>query len=192
MPKVRLGDWVSVLFASMLLSLLVPQTVRAVGPVDFAAPAKDGSEMIEGDFGEKWAEGQVDFPAAPEAANLVPIYVGEETGNKFYVDERSVVVGKDRVIRYTLVVSSPGGAKNVSYEGMRCHVGERRLYALGRSDGSWSTARNSRWVAITDNSLNRHHAALYKEYFCTTGGSVTNTDQARSVLLRGNAAMERR
>lgn len=148
--------------------------------------------MIEGDFGEKWAEGQVEFPAAPEEANLVSIYVGEETGNKFYIDERSLVVGKDSVIRYTLVATSPSGARNVSYEGLRCGISERRLYALGRTDGSWAPARNSRWMPISDNYLNRHHAALYKEYFCTTGGSVMNTDQARSVLLRGNPAMERR
>lgn len=182
--------------AALILSLFVAMplvpTSYAVGPLDFAAPAKDGSEMIEGDFGEKWAEGQVELPPAPEAANLVPVYVGEETANKFYIDERSLSVGKDRVVRFTLVAISPSGARSISYEGLRCGTGERRLYAFGRSDGSWATARNGRWVPISDNNLNRHHAALYKEYFCTTGGSVVNTGQARDVLLRGNPAMERR
>ena len=35
-------------------------------------------------------------------------------------------------LRFTLVIVSPSGARNVSYEGMNCSTGERRLYAFGR------------------------------------------------------------
>ncbi len=95
-------------------------------------------------------------------------------------------VGADEVIRYTIVITSPAGARNVAHEGMRCETAERRVYAFGRADGSWSTPRRSAWVRIVENNLNRHHAALFKDYFCTTGASVSDTATARRVLTDGN------
>ena len=62
-------------------------------------------------------------------------------GQSLFVDEASVHYGSDDVIRYTMVIVSPSGARNVTFEGMRCETGERRLYAFGRADGSWSRAK---------------------------------------------------
>jgi hypothetical protein len=122
----------------------------------------------------------------PQDANLLPIEIGSLTANKFAVDELSVSYGKDDVIRYTLVVTSPSGVRNVSYEGIRCEAVQRRLYAVGRQDGSWSPARSSAWVRIEGNNLNRQHAALYRDYFCKTGSSVSDTAGAVRVLRYGN------
>jgi hypothetical protein len=56
------------------------------------------------------------------------------------------------VVRYTVVVKSPAGAETVSFEGMRCESGERKLYAFGRADGQgggeWSRNRYARWDVI--------------------------------------------
>ncbi|MBK8523893.1 MAG: CNP1-like family protein [Betaproteobacteria bacterium] len=171
---------------SLLLFFVLPVLAFAKGPEDY--------EMLQtwksdGDFEQKsWVEVQHQLPPVPDPSTLVPIDVGTLSNNKFFIDERSVTFGTDEVIRYTLVVTSPGGARNVSYEGMRCATGERRLYAFGRSDGTWSKARNNAWAKITENNLNRHHAALFRDYFCTTGGSVSDTAGARAVLPRGNPA----
>ena len=46
----------------------------------------------------------------------------------------SLTVGTDGVVRYTVVVTSPAGARNVNYEGIRCDTYEWRLYASINDD----------------------------------------------------------
>ncbi|MBW7902403.1 MAG: CNP1-like family protein [Rhodocyclaceae bacterium] len=163
--------------------------VAASVPEDLELLQKNILGGREDAFEEKeWAEAESQLPPAPVDGDLVPIDVGSRTENRFAVDVQSVTYGADDVIRYTLVITSSGGVRNVTYEGMRCETAERRVYAFGRRDGSWSKARKSEWVRIVDNNLNRHHAALFKDYFCTTGGSVSDTAGARRVLATGNPA----
>lgn len=134
---------------------------------------------------QRWQEEAVHLPAAPQSENLLPFYVSATTTNKFFVDASSISVGNDGVVRYTLVVLAAEGGRNVSYEGMRCETRERRIYAAGRSDGSWSTSRNHQWSPIQDAAANRHYAALFLEYFCVGGAIVRNADEARGILKRG-------
>lgn len=175
----------SLLFVALLCALFFSVTAEAKGPDDYELLLKN--KGFDGDFEEKpWVEVEHQLPPAPTTANLIQIDVGALTGNQFFVDEQSVSYGGDEVVRYTLVVTTPGGAKNVSYEGMRCATAERRLYAFGRSDGAWSKAKNNAWVRIQENNLNRQHAALFRDYFCSPGGSVMDTASARRVLPKGN------
>lgn len=141
---------------------------------------------FDGDYDVKaWEELQVQLPAAPRSEAFLPVYVSATTENKFQVDADSITVGSDGVVRYSLVIVSASGAQNVSYEGMRCATAERRLYAFGRSDGSWSKARSNRWVKIQESTLNRHHAALFREFFCPEGMTVRDADEARMALRQG-------
>lgn len=181
------------LLRQALLAVLIGTTscavVAASVPEDLELLQKNILGGREDAFEEKaWREAESQLPPAPVDGDLVPIDVGSLTENRFAVDVQSVTYGADDVIRYTLVVTSSGGVRNVTYEGMRCETAERRVYAFGRRDGSWSKARKSEWVRIVDNNLNRHHAALFKDYFCTTGGSVSDTAGARRVLATGNPA----
>lgn len=173
-----------------LLLLLASSGSRAAsGPQDFELLRNSILGDRADSFDEKpWAETLHQLPPAPDPKHLIPIDVGALSDNKFAIDEQSVTVGTDEVVRYTLVVTSPGGARNVSYEGMRCATAERRLYAFGRADGSWSRARNNQWVRISENNLNRQHAALFSDYFCSPGGAVSDTEGARRVLPKGNPA----
>lgn len=128
-----------------------------------------GQSRFEEDFDDKekpWEEIAVQLPPAPQQADLVPFYVSATATQSFAIDTRSLTVGQDGVIRYTLVTVSDAGAKNVSYEGIRCATYERKLYAFGRTDGSWSRSRRDQWERIQSNAANRQHAALKKDYFC--------------------------
>ena len=125
---------------------------------------------------KKWEEGSVVLPDAPVAANLMEFYVGPTATQTFYVDEKSLSVGADGVVRYTLVSKSRSGAVNVSYEGIRCASIERKAYAYADADGKWTMARNPEWKPITELVANRQHAALVKDYFCdvnTVAGNAT-------------------
>lgn len=135
-----------------------------------------------------WQEGDYLLPEAPKPEALLPFYVSATTENRFFVDSRSLTIGEDGVVRYVLVILAAQGARNVTFEGMRCATRERRVYALGRSDGSWSPARRSEWLRISEAVGNRQHAELFQEYFCPDGVIVSSGAEAREALLRKRRA----
>lgn len=151
-----------------------------------ALPCAGLAASADRDADEKpWQEIAAQLPAFPQPENLIPFFVSSASDNKFMIDGESLSVTTDGVVRFTLVIISPSGARNVSYEGMRCATGERRLYALGHSDQTWSKARNDQWTRIGENSLNRQHAALYKDYFCPIGTFLRDAEDARRILRSG-------
>lgn len=147
-----------------------------------ALAAADSDEDYEK---KPWQELAVTLPQAPEASSQLPFYVSAATDNHFSVDRKSLSVDSDGVIRYVLTIATAGGARNVTYEGMRCESREVRIYASGRLDGIWSRSRNNEWGRIKDVVANRHHAALFLEYFCPGGVIVASTAEALDALVRG-------
>ena len=88
------------------------------------------------------------------------------TGAQFSIDAKSLTVDKDGVARFTMVAVSRSGAKNVSYEGLRCATMEHKLYASGHADGTWIKARDPQWQPIVTQGGTVQHASLAKEYIC--------------------------
>jgi hypothetical protein len=119
------------------------------------------------DENKPWEEITVQLPPAPKSENLLSFYVSPTATQKFAVDSQSINVGKDGVVRYILVSVSPEGAKNVSYEGIRCATFEKKVYAIGRDDGTWARSRRDQWEMIVRGGANRQHAALALDYFCS-------------------------
>lgn len=131
------------------------------------AAAQWGS--FDSDFDEEkkpWSEVEAQLPTYPRTENLLRFEGGVASANRFYIDAPSLSVGEDGVVRYTMLVRAPGGATNVSFEGIRCATGEQKLYAVGRSDGKWTRARDPAWRNITYRELNRPHWNLFKEFYC--------------------------
>lgn len=133
------------------------------------------------DKDKPWQEVAALLPAAPKAENLIPFYVSATATYSFAIDAKSLTVGEDGVVRYTVVGKSPAGAENVSYEGIRCKVKEKKLYAFGRKDGSWSRSRRDQWEPITQHVSNPHQAALANDFFCT-GEAVS--DNAETIIYK--------
>lgn len=163
----------------MLAALMAAVGLMAMPLGAAAGDAEDDEEA------KRWVENEVQLPSPPRQEDLIGFYVSATTDNHFFVDPTSLSVGNDGVVRYVLVVVSGAGARNVSFEGMRCDTRERRLYAFGRSDGTWSKSRSSHWERVREASNNRHHAALFQEYFCPGGISVKDAAEARNALRRG-------
>ena len=138
------------------------------------------------DVDEKpWAEVEAQLPASPDKQDLIPFTVGSVKDVKYFIDAKSLSVGSDGVIRYTLVIVSSAGAQNVSFEGMRCNTAERRVYAFGRPDGTWSKARSNQWGRIQGSS-NNHNVELYANFFCSVGATeITSAESARRALRSG-------
>lgn len=145
----------------------------------------DAAEF-DNEYDEKpWVEIEVQLPRFPESGNMIAFKVGAIRESTFLIDSESLSLGSDGVIRYTLEIVSASGAKNISYEGMRCGTAERRFYAFGRPDGTWSKARSNQWVKVRGTS-NSHHVELFSNYFCPAGYAVVaSVEDARRVLRSG-------
>lgn len=136
------------------------------------------------DSGEnEWKELGVSPPAFPKAETLIR-FPTSWTTSEVYVDGATLAVGDDKVVRFVLVIKASGGAENISFEGMRCESGQRRVYAFGRRDGTWSPARVSEWRAVEDARINRHHFEFWRDVFCENKATETRAGILRN-LQRG-------
>ena len=121
----------------------------------------------------------------PVPENLLAFDVGPTAEHRYSVDAPSITVGLDGVVRYSLVVKSSAGAMNVSYEGIRCATGERKLYAFGRSDNTWSKARVSKWESLEQVVQHNPQRELARYFFCPDRGIVKDSQEAISALKAG-------
>ncbi|HEV3104287.1 MAG TPA: CNP1-like family protein [Trinickia sp.] len=145
----------------------------------------DGAFTYLLDRKSNWTENKVDtLPPLPQASNLIAFDVSLNTPLKFFVDAKSLTVDTDGIVRYSVVVTSPSGARNVNYEGIRCDTYEWRLYAgLNASHDGWDRTVENDWQRIENGDLNAYHASLYQDYFCEnkmpTGSTKSIVDNMR-------------
>ncbi|WP_374265366.1 CNP1-like family protein [Zoogloea sp.] len=150
-----------------------------------ASPAFAQVRALFEDVGKTdWKEAELKLPAYPLDANLIPLAVSPFATARFFIDEKSLSLGDDGVVRYTLIVRASGGAQNVSYEGIRCETAERKLYAFARPDGEWTRSRNDTWQQIEEKNYNRQHAVLAKDFFCPPGAVRPGLGQIVEALRR--------
>lgn len=160
--------------AWLALALTLPLAVAAQAP---------GVDENYGDR-DRRSEVKVSLPQYPKPENYLPFEVSGITPFAFFVDAKSVSVGADLVVRYSVIAKSPEGALNVSFEGMRCTEREFRVYAFGRSDNTWSEVRDSRWQAIPDDARNAQRAVLYSNIFCSANGNISTAEAGVRALKR--------
>ncbi len=132
-----------------------------------------------------WQEIAIPLPAFPQAGRLVEFYVSATTSFRFFIDQQTLTVGDDGVIRYVLVARSSSGVENVWFEGIRCKSGEFKQYAVGRSDGTWAARRDAQWIPIDPRTMNRQHQALRREYFCPSNEPIKSAAEGIDALRRG-------
>ncbi|MCK9259054.1 MAG: CNP1-like family protein [Azoarcus sp.] len=136
-----------------------------------------------------WTEGDVVMPAAPSEGSLQEFFVSASSPNRFMFDRDTLTVGADGVVRYVLVIRTPGGAENVTFEGIRCNTNERRIYASRSNRSEWVPVKGSEWVPILDNTYNRPRAALAYELFCDGPAPPRSVDEVLRRLKSGYGTM---
>ncbi|BEV13558.1 CNP1-like family protein [Herbaspirillum sp. DW155] len=151
-----------------------------------AACAGTLAQSFDEDFDDEekpWQEIAVHLPPTPQEQNLAEFYLSPQATMKAYIDVNSVSIGTDKVVRYTVVTKTQGGAVNVMYEGMRCETWEKKTYAFGHPDGTWSRSRRDKWQPIRDIGVNRIDGALFKDYFCE-GKIIADNENVKSIVGR--------
>lgn len=172
----------------LLLLLLIPFSVMAAGPHVLHPSYEPNSGFIEDDT-RPWEEIAAALPPYPKNETLIEFSVSSATANKFMVDAASLSVSDDGVIRYTVVIDSPRSARTVSYEGLRCETGERKIYGFGQADGKWTKNKYAAWEGIKLRSLLSYHKPLFEEYFCPNWIRIRDAEEGIRNLKRGGGGL---
>ncbi len=125
-----------------------------------------------------WKESDVPPPPAYDMSKLLTFEVTRSSPLVYGVDPASFSISKtDGIVRYVVVATTPAGAKNVIYEGLRCSTGEVRTYARAKPDGSWVAVANSEWKSAYDISLPRHSLRFAKAAACQQAAPVSSVSE---------------
>jgi len=130
-------------------------------------------------------EFQGPLPEFPKPENYLGLQVSATTPFAFFIDAKSVSIGNDGVVHYSLIARSAEGVLNVSFEGIRCSARQFRVYAYGRSDNTWSETRNSQWQPIPADARNAQRAVLHGDYFCSKSRMIGTAEDAVRALRSG-------
>lgn len=164
----------------ILLLLLIPLTVNAGGGMVL------NPDYVEEDTAP-WQEIASKLPSYPKEVNLIEFRVSSATANKYMIDAASLAVGSDGVIRYTIVIDSPRGARTMNFEGMRCDPAEYKIYGFGQPDGKWTENKYGAWKPFKQRSLLSYHKALFEDHFCPDWIRIRDAEEGIANLRRGRA-----
>lgn len=123
-----------------------------------------------------WRE--IEAPPAPAftVEGLIPL-AAPRSELRFGVAPASITIGNDGVVRYVVVASSPSGAVNAMYEGIRCKTGEYKTYARHNPGSGWVIARDPQWMSLQAAPMPRHALAIARNGACVGHGAAPSTDR---------------
>lgn len=115
---------------------------------------------------EKWKESDVTLPSYPRDSDLIPVTLANSFTLKIYLDSKSISQAKDRIVRFSLIVESLSGARNVFFDGIRCETREYKTYAIGTAEKQYEAVKDSQWQRIPMLEFNSFRDYLYRHYIC--------------------------
>jgi hypothetical protein len=122
-----------------------------------------------------WKESEAELPPLPSNKDLVEFRLRNPSTSRFFVDGSTLTVGKDRVVRFAVVIRSSEGVDNTSYAGLKCRGREWKTYAYA-AERNWRRVADPQWKPIPNLSYNNYQFTLAEDYMCTdsmfTGGPI--------------------
>ncbi len=160
---------------SMLKTLLALVLLLHVGSVYARKPILGEQvqslpdQKYEFEEGEAWKEIDIKIPPYPDDGDLMELYLDVPNQSRFtyYMDEESLTISKsDYVVRYTMVIESKTGTRNIFYEGMRCNTLEYKTYAFGTGKGKFRPSKKPEWKSMIDSGYKKLRMDLMEYYLC--------------------------
>jgi hypothetical protein len=111
-----------------------------------------------------WKESIAPPPPALDTKHLIPIELPVHMTLRYGIDPASLAITGDGVVRYVVVASSPSGAVNAFYEGVRCATAEMKTYARS-TGGEWHVVQTPNWKPIRD-MISLHTEAVAQQGLC--------------------------
>ena len=123
----------------------------------------------------KFREDVVDIPGYPDQSNLVKLDI--DTGGspfEYFIDKKSLSIGIDGIVLYSIVMQSRSGGRNVLFEGMHCNTGEYKTHAYGTSRKTFYAVPGPVWKPVKEKSGagTDYRYDLLKVFFCDLYGST--------------------
>lgn len=173
--KIKLRN-IRVLTAVILLTLVFPVSAEDVSELyDIPEDIKD----------PQWREQNESLPELPKSENLIPFAVVNRgyDNYRYAIDSASLSIGEyDGVRRYSVVITSQSGVRNLRYEAIRCETGEYKTYAYAVGEGQFKAYSNAKWQRIRRKGSGRYHYTLFDNYFCTHYDTNTTVSDIISAL----------
>lgn len=135
---------------------------------------------------EAWQEAEAPPPPAFSTERLLRFEVNPQSTMVYGVDPQTIQISPvDRVVRYVVVASSPEGARNVLYEGIRCPTGQVKTYA--RHNGqAWVMFTDPQWLPMALRP-SRHALQLARQGACDNAGTPSNAQDVVRALRQTSA-----
>ncbi len=111
-----------------------------------------------------WKESDAPPPPAFNLDRLVAVEAPAHMALRYGVDPATIAITGDGVVRYVIVASSPRGAVNAFYEGVRCATSEMKTYARYTGD-AWHPVADPEWKRLRD-MTSPHTAELANQALC--------------------------
>ena len=114
-----------------------------------------------------WRES--DVPPAPvfDVKRLIRLESPPGSSLIFGVDPATLSITPEGIVRYVVVASSPGGAQNVMYEGIRCTTAQHRVYARYNAQSGWSQVLDGEWKPLFGSPATRHALTFARAGACS-------------------------
>ncbi len=160
-----------------------PMTARK-GDSNFYDPHDSVNPNVEE---YEWQELNTELPDFPADDDLLEFQVTRPNAAfQYFIDAKSLSYTEaDGIVRYTVVIKSRTGAKNVAFEGMRCTTREFKTYAFGNGKNKFVRPRKIEWKSILDNDYTRYRKDLQEFYFCNIRILDLSADKIISELKYG-------
>ncbi len=157
--------------------------------VDSDVYGKGKWQPEEGEDLPPWKEAAVRLPDYPKDRNLLPFEVdGLDQPYRFMVDSASLSTGPDKVVRYSVVIESSSGVRNVYYEGINCRKKQYKAYGFGTSDGTLRRTQRREWRSWHSGGVFSYRSQLANEYLCNNLGFPYTADERLVRFERGGQA----
>jgi hypothetical protein len=166
-------------FISCLFFLFISS---AHAEVDYEDIFDDAKEMEKQQ--KSWTEVDFEIPSYPEEKNLLRVPLPKSNNVNIYIDQKSLSYDKDGVTRYTIVIETSTGYRNVFYEGLRCSKTNYKVYAFGNAEKTFVRMKSAKWQDIKIQYANNYRHYLFKHFFCTPYETPRETsDIIRAITL---------
>ena len=125
---------------------------------------KDGNAAV-------WKESETAIPTFPQRPDLIRFTAPTEAAlNQYYVDGKSLILGRDDVLRFTVVIIGSGGAVNVLHQGLDCDADEIKTYGYGTTAGKMVRRSGANWRSLIRSGPMAYQTILADRYACDAAG----------------------
>ncbi len=151
--------------AAALAFLALSLATQQAGAVRMQQNENQGKDVEEEEVQEETPQ----LPPYPRDSNLIEFAPYGRTTNRYYVDGSSVSVGRDKIVRFTVVAKSKLGGEHVAFAGVNCKRQEWKDYAYGTPEKLWRQQTDPPWQRIENLATNDYKYSLFKDFMCFGG-----------------------